>query len=92
MEAKTKVCPKCGRELPIENFGKGLNKDGLRSYCKECCNLVSRQFRRKKLGENVSPNPALENFTPRELIDELRARGYGGTLTYTEIKVHKINL
>nr|DAT06087.1 MAG TPA: hypothetical protein [Caudoviricetes sp.] len=33
-------------------------------------------------------NPALASFQPRELIAELRARGYKGTLTYTqEIKL-----
>lgn len=36
---KTKVCPCCGRELPIENFGKSnATKDGLYLYCKECTN------------------------------------------------------
>lgn len=34
----TKVCRDCGRELPAENFWKhGTTKDGLQSYCKECC-------------------------------------------------------
>lgn len=33
----TKICKKCGRELPLECFGKCKSKkDGLQAYCKEC--------------------------------------------------------
>lgn len=33
----TKICSKCGRELPLECFGKRKrSKDGLQPYCKEC--------------------------------------------------------
>lgn len=33
----TKVCTKCGRELPLECFGKDKKtKDGLNYWCKEC--------------------------------------------------------
>ena len=33
----TKICSKCGRELPLECFGKHKSrKDGLQSYCKDC--------------------------------------------------------
>lgn len=33
----TKTCSKCGRELPLECFGKHkCRKDGLQPYCKEC--------------------------------------------------------
>ena len=33
---KTKICSKCKRELPITDFNKGTNKDGLNSWCREC--------------------------------------------------------
>jgi hypothetical protein len=32
--------------------------------------------------------PKLEQFTPRELMEELARRGYAGTLTYT----HKVDI
>ena len=35
-EIKTKVCNKCGRELPISAFNKRTaSKDGLQDRCKE---------------------------------------------------------
>ena len=34
-EIKTKVCSKCGRELPLSEFYKrSVSNDGLQSYCK----------------------------------------------------------
>lgn len=36
-EIKTKVCNKCGRELPIDTFNKKTSsKDGLQDYCRDC--------------------------------------------------------
>lgn len=33
----TKICSKCGRELPLSEFNKcKRNKDGLQPYCKDC--------------------------------------------------------
>lgn len=33
----TKVCSRCGRELPASNFFRNKSsKDGLAHYCKEC--------------------------------------------------------
>lgn len=33
---QTKVCPKCGKELPLEYYSKGNGMYGRRSICKEC--------------------------------------------------------
>ena len=91
---KTKVCKKCGRELTLDSFGESkTTKDGKRSWCRECSNASARDyFRKKRYSKEPVRNPALEEYTPQELITELRARGYEGQLTYTEVKVHKIKL
>lgn len=111
-EIKTKVCRKCGRELPITEFArKSTAKDGLQSYCKQCNNKAStesyRKIREIANTHNVAneriefegkykiyTNKDLAKFTPRELMLELKARGYEGELIYIEriIKEHRINL
>lgn len=91
---ETKVCSKCGRELPRSMFhAKTGSKDGLQGYCKECTRECSRQSydKRKTLSKlireevrrdagrdliQVYSNPELAKFTPRELMVELKARGF----------------
>lgn len=96
----TKVCAKCGRELPVENFGHTKkNKNGLKSYCKDCENENCRKYRAKRYGspkrEQKSktldvpvindlipqPVPAISTFKDEEIIQELRHRGWHGTIT-----------
>ena len=109
-EIKTKVCSKCGRELPLSEFYKKLDsKDGLQSRCKECAIKSSSEYAKKsrekarKIEEEriafeskykIYTCKELAPFSPRELMLELKARGYTGDLFYKEIKVteHRINL
>lgn len=79
----TKVCTSCGNELPLSAFHKhGNSKDGYSSVCIAC--------KATKLANAKEGNPKLAQFTPRELIEELRARGYRGKLEYVER--HLINV
>ena len=105
---ETKVCKKCGKELPVENFS--LNRrspDGRHSECKECKRLYMKEYwlrkkSKKKEAERlefekkhkVYTNRDLAMFTPRELMLELKARGYEGELVFREVKVteHRISL
>ena len=105
---ETKKCSKCGRELTIDNFNKNSkNPDGLQYHCKECAleyARISYERRKAKKKEDeriefekkykVFTNKDLAKFTPRELMLELKARGYEGELIYIEriVKEHRINL
>jgi len=86
-----KTCKCCGRELPIEQFSmRGLGRD---TICKDCVSS-RRKDRNKKLKlidelqqqVEESKKRRLSEFTPRELIEELKRRGYEGKLTYTRIE------
>lgn len=109
---ETKVCTKCGRELPIENFhiNKSL-KGGHDNTCKECKNAYAKEWQKKNKEKKkaqkieneriefekkykIYTNKDLAKFTPRELMLELKARGYEGELVFIEhiVKEHRINL
>lgn len=47
-QPKTKVCKRCGQELPVEYFSKNnAMKDGLQSYCKDCTKELVKQSRER---------------------------------------------
>lgn len=75
-----KQCNKCGRVLPIDSFHiYRKNRDGHTSICKSCRSVsASRQ------NNNLGVNPKLSDFTSRDLIMELRSRGYRGELNYVQ--------
>ena len=104
---ETKICKKCGQELPLENFSKNAKmKDGLQNHCKACASEYSHKIWQRKKAQRkeneriefekkykVYTNRDLAKFTPRELMLELKARGYEGELLYIEriVKDHRIN-
>lgn len=48
-EKKTKVCSKCGRELPLEMFAKDVHSpDGLTYRCKPCVSEYNKLIRENK--------------------------------------------
>lgn len=73
---KEKKCACCGKVLPIEEFQK--RGTGYRNICNSCL--------RKESGASDK----FKDFMSRELIDELKARGYEGTLTKTIVETIKI--
>lgn len=83
-----KICSSCKRELPKSSFyANSKSKDGLQGICIECKKAMSREYQKRKRSEkgNAECNehlipfyskPELAKFTPRELMLELKARGF----------------
>lgn len=56
---KTKHCSKCGRDLPLDAFGKKSNtKDGLQTWCKECQKASTLAARERR--KNAQNKPQIE--------------------------------
>lgn len=60
-EGQTKICSKCGEELPLEAFNRGNSLYGRRSFCRECeksiQNTPERIARRRELELLRRQNP-----------------------------------
>lgn len=68
---KTKHCNKCGRDLPLEAFGKKTGtKDGLQSWCKECQkeSTLAARARKKEAAEAPADQPAPKRAPRSEVI------------------------
>lgn len=81
----TKVCKKCGRELPAEAFNRhAKSADGLQPYCKECQREVAkagaakagRPKKAQPAPAPTCPNPSVKEIPDHDLAQELRRRGY----------------
>ena len=79
---ETKVCKVCGQELPLSEFRKSpFTANGI-ATCNKC---VTDKIKKTKLFNRTrsDSNSELAKFTPRELIGELKSRGYKGKLYVT---------
>lgn len=77
---ETKKCTKCGRELPLSEFGKcARNKDGLQYTCKECTNSITRNYyaNRPKVANTLRLKGVIgggEERTPNQIMEEIKER------------------
>lgn len=88
---ETKKCTRCGRVLPISEFNKrAKSPDGLQAYCRECKREIYQESHLSK--EKLLSNNPLSGYTPRELLEELKKRGYKWDKIYytQEIKYENI--
>lgn len=83
MDTQNQKCKCCGRELPIEKFK--TTRWGTRTRVCHDCDLEHRQANREARRYSAR-QLALQDYTPRELMEELARRGYEGKLTYTHIE------
>lgn len=78
-----RICKKCGNEYPLSQFPiDNRAKSGHRTICRDCFNARQTELYAQKKQLN-SDNP-LAKFKSRELILELRNRGYSGKLVLTQ--------
>lgn len=80
----TKTCPRCGRELPADAFGRhARTRDGLQPYCKDC-RSAARQGKSSRPGRAVKqlyidPEKRVvvrETLTDQQMVDLLREHGW----------------
>lgn len=92
---ETKECKTCHAIKPINEFYKNpLYADGHDSTCGACRSEQRKKRRQNQKNEQsvnrfskihpVYSNPELAKFTPRQLMDELKAREYSGELHITQ--------
>ena len=63
----TKVCKRCGRELPLEAFGKTVrSKDGYQVNCRECQAELVRQGWEKRRAEGKAHPAPMRKKAPKE--------------------------
>lgn len=52
---ETKICKKCGKELPVDKFYKNKSqKDGFGYYCKDCVNAYKSSKKANAEGGGVN--------------------------------------
>lgn len=85
---ETKICAHCGNELPLSDFRR-TKWGGFASTCNKCMTekRVARMSDNKEKAKADARNLRIQDFTPRELMTELKRRGYEFTMKYTEVHV-----
>jgi hypothetical protein len=100
MEEKTKECNTCHVVKPLSEYHLNSKaKDGHQNTCKECACKRTRSWNALKsivrgIPSDNTPsdgNP-LAQYEAKDLISELRRRGYYGNLKYEQRKIWEIKV
>ena len=99
MENETKKCSCCGNEFPVSEFQTDRQGNPI-SVCKACMTKKRVEGHERRKAERqrkeeertiLLKNARLSQFTPRELMTELKRRGYEFTMTYKEVVVKTVS-
>ena len=89
---EVRVCKCCNQEKPVTEFFK--NRLGYTYVCNECATSRRKENRKKKsevevLRKNLEDKRkmAISDFTPRELMAQLKRLGYKFKMEYTETHI-----
>lgn len=78
-------CKCCGKELPVTEFrttGKGMMKTCISCFKQHCSEAAKKAINEKselnkvKQDLEIANTKRLQDFTPRDLLAELKRRGY----------------
>lgn len=85
---ETKICAHCGKELPLSDFRR-TKWGGLMATCSKCMTekRVAKMSANKEKAIADARELRIQDFTPRELMTELKRRGYEFTAKYTEVHI-----
>lgn len=76
---ETKVCKKCGRELPITKFALNKNlKDGHVGQCRDCVNAYQRENYARKKRQDIRANQSEPRTTQSQIFRQNTARAATG--------------
>ena len=79
-EIATKVCRRCHKELPVSEFNRhSRSRDGYQPFCKDCQKEVFHAHGKKKTPARKDVF-SIEDLDDDDLFQELRRRGYTGTI------------
>lgn len=81
-QVETRTCKCCGITKPINEFRK-YKENVYSQTCLKCIGKKVHNARENSKLQKLITNDELSKFTPRELINELKNRGYKGKLYYT---------
>ena len=65
----TKICKKCGYAKPSDynNFDKGGNKDGLKSWCKPCSKKANNERYERKKSQIITQIKTWQSKNPEKV-------------------------